>query len=239
MRNGKANIAIIPARGGSKRIPGKNIKNFSGKPIISYSIQAALNSNLFDEIMVSTDDEQIASVAKEFGAHVPFYRSKETSDDFATTIDVLLEVYNEYLKKGTGFTNVCCIYACAPFVSATQLSKAYNLLIKHSAETIFPIIQYGHPIQRALGQTGDFIKMIDKNNLTVRTQDLPARFHDAGQFYWLTTEVLLTHKKLITDKTIGMHISELEAHDIDNEMDWKLAELKFDLLQKEKYIGFE
>jgi pseudaminic acid cytidylyltransferase len=224
-------IAVIPARGGSKRIPKKNIKLFAGKPIIAYSINAALQSGLFDEIMVSTDDEEIADIAVQYGACIPFYRSKENADDYATTIDVLLETYNKYVAGRKSFNYICCIYACAPFVSGEQLIKAYSLLCEKGAETVFPVLKYGHPIQRALEKKDDYISMVDESNLTVRTQDLPPRFHDAGQFYWLTADSLLTKKKLITDRTIGIEISEFEAHDIDSELDWKLAELKFSLLQ--------
>ncbi len=221
------NLAIIPARGGSKRIPKKNIKDFNGKPIIAYSIEAALSAGLFNEVMVSTDDAEIAEIAKHYGASVPFLRTRETSGDFATTIDVLLEVYKTYKNDGRLFENVCCIYACAPFVTSTQLKKALDLLLQHSASTIFPVIQYGHPIQRALQLNKEFVSMVDESNLTARTQDFQPRFHDAGQFYWLTAASLLSDKKLITNKTIGLKITDLEAQDIDNEMDWKLAEIKF------------
>ena len=229
--NENYSIAIIPARGGSKRIQKKNIKQFNGKPIIAYSIEAAINSGLFDEVMVSTDDIEIAETAKHYGASVPFYRSKETSDDYATTIDVLLEVYNQYLSNGNSFDYVCCIYACAPFVTKEKLQQALTLLKQNSASTVFPIIQYGHPIQRALQLNEAFVLMVDERNLTVRTQDLQPRFHDAGQFYWLTSASLLSDKKLITDKTVGMVIGDYEAQDIDNETDWKLAEVKFEFIQ--------
>lgn len=231
MKPQSRNIAIIPARGGSKRIPKKNIKDFNGKPIIAYSIEAALNSGLFAEVMVSTDDIEIAEIAKQYGAHVPFMRSEKNAGDFATTIDVLLEVYNHYLNKEISFDNVCCIYACAPFVTREKLKETFSLLQEKNASTVFPVIQYGHPIQRALQMDGDFISMIDANNLMARTQDLQPRFHDAGQFYWLTSQSLLREKKLITDKTIGMLVNDFEAQDIDNEMDWKLAELKFGFLK--------
>lgn len=232
MINSTRNIAIIPARGGSKRIPKKNSKDFNGKPIIAYSIEAAINSGLFDEIMVSTDDEQIAEMAKKFGANVPFFRSEKNSGDYATTIDVLLEVYNQYKNIQQVFDYVCCIYACAPFVTADKLQKALQKLKEKKASTVFPIIQYSHPIQRALKQNDEFITMVDESNLTVRTQDLAARFHDAGQFYWLTSKSLLTDNKLITGKTVGMVIKDFEAQDIDNEADWQLAEIKYKFLNK-------
>lgn len=229
--NESRNIAIIPARGGSKRIPRKNIKDFNGKPIIAYSIEAALDSGLFTEVMVSTDDNEIAETARQYGANVPFFRSEKTSGDYATTIDVLLEVYNEYIFKGNSFVYVCCIYACAPFVTGDKLQQALKLLKQGNASTVFPIIQYGHPIQRALQKNGELISMVDESNLFIRTQDLEPRFHDAGQFYWLTSQSLLTDKKLITDKTIGLVINDFEAQDIDNETDWKLAELKYNFIK--------
>jgi pseudaminic acid cytidylyltransferase len=231
MEEGSRSIAIIPARGGSKRIPRKNIKQFNGKPIIAYSIEAAVNSGMFSEVMVSTDDEEIAEVAKQYGANVPFYRSEKTSGDYATTIDVLLEVYNRYLDNGSSFDFVCCIYACAPFVTAGKLQQARQMLVENNALTVFPIIQYGHPIQRALQKNDAFVSMLDAGNLLARTQDLPPRFHDAGQFYWLTSQSLLSDKKLVTDKTVGMEINDIEAQDIDTEMDWKLAEIKFSLMK--------
>ncbi len=177
--------------------------------------------------MVSTDDEEIATIAKQYGANVPFYRSEKASDDYATTIDVLLEVYNEYQSRNKVFDYVCCIYACAPFVTKDKLQKALHMLKESNASTVFPIIQYIHPIQRALQKKCEFISMINADNLVVRTQDLQPGFHDAGQFYWLTSQSLLTDKKLITDRTVGMEITEFEAQDIDNEMDWKVAEFKY------------
>jgi N-acylneuraminate cytidylyltransferase len=224
-------LAIIPARGGSKRIPRKNIKDFLGKPVISYSIDAVLNSGLFSEVMVSTDDEEIANIAKHLGVPVPFLRSEKTSNDYATTIEVLLEVYNNYQSEEKRFDKICCVYPCAPFVTSKQLQTAFNLMIQKKAFTVFPIIKYGHPIQRALLESNGLLEMIDPEKLTVRTQDLEPHFHDAGQFYWLTSNSLLRDKKLITSRTMGIEISELEAHDIDSELDWKLAELKYSLLK--------
>ena len=223
------NICIIPARGGSKRIPRKNIKEFLGKPIIAYSIQAALDSGLFDEVMVSTDDLEIAEIAKNFGAKVPFMRSVKNSDDFATTFDVIEEVIQVYKSQGKEFENICCIYSCAPFVNSEILLKAYNQLIRNKFDTVFPIIAYSFPIQRALRIDHSKVSMILEENLNVRSQDLEDSFHDAGQFYWCNSKKLLQNKKILTKNTGGVEISELEAQDIDNEIDWKLAELKFQL----------
>ena len=223
------NICVIPARGGSKRIPRKNIKEFLGKPIIAYSIQAALDSGLFDEVMVSTDDLEIAEIAKNFGAKVPFMRSVKNSDDFATTFDVIEEVIQVYKSQGKEFENICCIYSCAPFVTSEILLKAYNQLIRYKFDTVFPIIAYSFPIQRALRVDQRKVSMILEENLNSRSQDLEDSFHDAGQFYWCNIKQLLLSKKILTKNTGGVEISELEAQDIDTEIDWKLAELKFQL----------
>ena len=223
------NICVIPARGGSKRIPRKNIKEFLGKPIIAYSIQAALDSGLFDEVMVSTDDLEIAEIAKNFGAKVPFMRSVKNSDDFATTFDVIEEVIQVYKSQGKEFENICCIYSCAPFVTSEILLKAYNQLIRYKFDTVFPIIAYSFPIQRALRVDQRKVSMILEENLNSRSQDLEDSFHDAGQFYWCNIKQLLLSKKILTKNTGGVEISELEAQDIDNEIDWKLAELKYQI----------
>tara|TARA_B110000008_G_C16877685_1_gene527505 strand:- start:279 stop:956 length:678 start_codon:yes stop_codon:yes gene_type:complete len=222
-------IAIIPARGGSKRIPRKNIKDFLGKPIISYSIKAALDSNLFDEVMVSTDDYEIAKIAKQFGAKVPFMRSTKNSNDFASTYDVIEEVINEYKNQGLKFDKICCIYSCAPFISPEILTKALEKLEDKKFDSVFPVLKYSFPIQRALKRDGDKITMIEEDNLNIRSQDLEESYHDAGQFYWCKTKQLLKSKKLLTSNTGCVVISELEVQDIDTKTDWKLAELKYQL----------
>ena len=224
-----ANICIIPARGGSKRIPRKNIKEFLGKPIIAYSIQAALDSELFDEVMVSTDDLEIADIAKKYGAKVPFMRSAKNSDDFATTFDVIKEVINYYKDQSIEFDNLCCLYSCAPFVNPKVLLRAYNQLTKKNFDTVFPIIPFSFPIQRALRVNQGKVSMILEANLNIRSQDLEKSFHDSGQFYWCNTKQLLISKKLITSNSGGIEISELDAQDIDTDMDWDLAELKYQL----------
>lgn len=223
------NICIIPARGGSKRIHRKNIKEFLGKPIIAYSIKAALESELFDEVMVSTDDVEISYLAKKFGAKVPFMRSDKNSDDFATTFDVIEEVIQSYRSQNKDFENICCVYSCAPFVTHKILLKAYNQLIEKKFDTVFPIIAYSFPIQRALKMNQGKVSMIVEDNLNIRSQDLEKSFYDAGQFYWCNTKRLLNSRKLITPNSGGIEISELDAQDIDNEIDWSLAELKYQL----------
>ena len=224
------NICIIPARGGSKRIPRKNIKEFLGKPIIAYSIKAAIDSGLFDEVMVSTDNLEIADIAKKYGAKVPFMRSANNSDDFATTFDVIKEVINYYKDQSIEFDNLCCLYSCAPFVNPKVLLRAYNQLTKKNFDTVFPIIPFSFPIQRALRVNQGKVSMILEANLNIRSQDLEKSFHDAGQFYWCNTKQLFISEKLITFNSGGIEISELDAQDIDTHRDWVLAELKYKLL---------
>lgn len=229
------NLCIIPARGGSKRIPRKNIKDFLGKPIIAYSISAALKSNLFDEVMVSTDDEEIAEIAKKYGAKVPFFRSEKTSNDFATTFDVINEVISQYSVKELLFENICCFYACAPFVTEYKLNESFQLLIENDYDSVFPVIKFGFPIQRALKmEANNKINFFYPEFSLTRSQDLEQSFHDAGQFYWMNTKKCVGQKKILTENTGCMIVSELEGQDIDNEIDWKLAELKYELLQSIK-----
>jgi pseudaminic acid cytidylyltransferase len=223
------NIAIIPARGGSKRIPRKNIKNFLGKNIIAYSIEAALKSKLFDEVMVSTDDDEIANIALGYGAKVPYLRSEKNSSDFATTFEVIDEVINFYEQKNKYFENICCLYACAPFVTSEKLISAFNELIEKDYDSVFPVVEFGFPIQRALKIEDNKIRFFQPENELKRSQDLEKSYHDAGQFYWMKTEKLLFEKKIVTENTGFIFVSELESQDIDNEVDWKLAELKFKL----------
>lgn len=227
--NGKK-IAIIPARGGSKRIPLKNIKSFCGKPIIEYSINAALQSGVFDEVMVSTDHEGIADTAIKAGAKVPFFRSEQNSDDHAGTAEVLLEVLNDYKKKDQNFQYLCCIYPTAPFVTSKKLKAAMDMLITKNANAVVPIVPFSYPIQRSLKIENEFAEMLWPENYTARSQDLMPVYHDCGQFYCLKTESLFDKPILYPEKTIPFIISELEMQDIDSETDWKLAELKFQMM---------
>lgn len=224
-------IAIIPARGGSKRIPRKNIKDFLGKPIIAYSIEAALKSELFDEVMVSTDDDEIANISRKFGACVPFFRSKKNSDDFATTSDVLFEVISEYLGCNKIFKHTCCIYPAAPFINSNLLIESFEKYRSSNFDSLIPVIKFSHPIQRALKVRNNFLEYIFPENMNKRTQDLEKIYHDAGMFYWLKTEKFLKGKRLLTEKTTYIEISELQCQDIDNEEDWKIALAKYNLLK--------
>jgi len=221
-----ANLCIIPARGGSKRIPGKNIKDFFGKPIISYSINAAFEASIFDEIMVSTDNDEIAGIAKEYGAKVPFMRSKTNSNDFASTFEVIREVLDNYLEQGKKFDIVCCIYPCAPLITSDIL-KASLAKLTNEYEAVIPIIPFSFPIQQAYRLEGKNISYMNPEFEKVRSQDLEKAYHDPGQFYFIKTEASLNEKTLIPKRTTFIELNEMEVQDIDNEMDWKLAELKY------------
>lgn len=226
-----SNLCIIPARGGSKRIPRKNIKPFLGKPIIAYSIEAALKSKLFDEVMVSTDDFEIAAIAKKYGASVPFMRSDKTSNDFATTFDVIYEVLLEYKLLNKKFDFGCCIYPCAPFVTKEKLAESFRLLMGKNFDSVFPIIPFSFPIQRALKENEQKVSFFYPKYSLTRSQDLEKSYHDAGQFYWLNTNICMEKKEIITDNSGSVILTELEGQDIDNEIDWKLAELKYEIIQ--------
>lgn len=225
-------IAIIPARGGSKRIPRKNIKKFLSKPILVYSIDAALESGLFDEVMVSTDDPEIAEIAKFYGAKVPFFRNVVNSNDYATTFDVLKEVLDKYKERGETFAYGCCIYPTAPFTSSFILKKFSEYLDATDFDCVFPVLKYGYPIQRGLRMSKNGqIEMLNKEHLTTRSQDLEPTYHDAGQFYWFRVNELLEKGALVTDNTGSLVINEIQAQDIDNEEDWEIAEFKYKFLQ--------
>lgn len=220
-------LAVITARGGSKRIPHKNIKEFCGKPIIAYSIEAALESGLFDEVMVSTDDEEIAEIARNFGASVPFMRSAEASDDYATTSDVLLEVLDEYESRGRSFDSLCCIYPTAPFVTPQKLHAA-KLLLTEGADTVLTITGYSFPPQRGLIETSEGMAFWQPENAEKRSQDLPAVYHDAGQLYFCDARSLRKRKGLYGCVLRGLVVPETEVQDIDNPIDWQLAEMKYE-----------
>ena len=225
---GSKRIAIITARGGSKRIPKKNIKEFCGKPIIAYSIEAALESEMFDEVMVSTDSEEIAEVAKKYGASVPFMRSEKTSDDYATTNDVLREVITEYRKLGKEFDIVVCIYPTAPFVTADKLKRAVELMDKDGVDSVTPVVQYSFPPQRAFVVKDDLLYYQFPENRLKRSQDLEPIYHDCGQFYVMKTESIFDSDS--AGGSAPIIVSELEVQDIDNETDWKIAEMKYRLM---------
>ncbi len=226
-------LAIIPARGGSKRIPRKNIKLFNGMPIIAYSIKAALESELFDEVMVSTDDKEIAKIAESYGAFVPFLRSDAASNDLSPVGEVVLEVMKSYEEIGKRFDVFCTIFPTAPFVTGDKLVKAYKELTSDpSADSTFPVTAFSFPIQRSLKINEDtkFLELNWPENFSKRSQDLEVMYHDCGQFYFMKTEAFLKHKRLLSNNTKPLVVSELEVQDIDNETDWKLAEIKYQLM---------
>lgn len=220
-------IAIITARGGSKRIPKKNIKDFCGKPIIAYSIEAAIGSGMFDEVMVSTDSEEIAEIAQKYGAKVPFLRSDATSNDYATTADVLDEVLNQYSEKGMEFDLLCCIYPTAPFVTAEKLRVAVEKCLNADTDSVMPVVQFGFPPQRGLIISDQKLKYQYPECASMRSQDLETIYHDCGQFYVCKTAAFKECHTVVTSNTMPFVMPEMEVQDIDNLSDWAIAEIKY------------
>lgn len=227
-------IAIITARGGSKRIPRKNIREFCGKPILAYSIEAAIESGLFDTVMVSTDDGEIAEIARRYGAEVPFYRSESTASDYATTNDVLLEVLAEYEKRGEQYELGCCIYPTAPFVTAEKLRDAVERLESSGADTLIPVVAFSYPPQRAMIVKEGRLVFEYPQFLDSRSQDLEPHYHDVGQFYLFYTEAFKRNRKLMTGDILPYVVSELEVQDIDNLTDWEIAEIKYRFMRGQR-----
>lgn len=227
-------LAIITARGGSKRIPRKNIKEFCGKPIIAYSIEAAIKSGCFKTVMCSTDDEEIAEIAKKYGAEVPFYRSPETSNDFATTADVLKEVITEYEKRGIVYDYFCCLYPTAPFVNPEKIRSGFDLMVRENASGAIPVVQFSYPIQRALKIDNERISMLHPEHLRSRSQDLIKTYHDAGQYYWYNVSAFKKEQNIMMLNPVAIITPEEEVQDIDTLEDWKLAEVKYALLNGKK-----
>ena len=219
-----SDLCIITARGGSKRIPRKNIREFLGKPIIAYSIEAALSAGIFEEVMVSTDDEEIAEVSRRYGASVPFFRSAATANDYATTADVLNEVLSEYEKRGRSFEIFSCIYPTAPFVTPEKLRDAYEKLRESDADALTPVIPFSYPPQRAFViKDGGLVYQYPEYK-RARSQDLEPIYHDCGQFYFYRTA---SFRRGETGKMLPLVMPEEETQDIDNYSDWELAELKY------------
>ncbi|MDD5929213.1 MAG: pseudaminic acid cytidylyltransferase [Spirochaetales bacterium] len=224
-------VAIITARGGSKRIPRKNIKDFCGKPILVYSIEAALESKLFDEIMVSTDDIEIAEIARKYGASVPFLRSKETSNDFAILRDVLNEVLYEYKKLGKSFDEICCILPTAPLIDVNDILKSYNILNEKKCVSVVPVVKYSYTIFRSLKIENEKLVMNWPENYSKRSQDLPDAYHDAGLFYWYSKKYFEETFSGFGENTYPYILDEEKVQDIDTLDDWRIAEMKYNFLR--------
>lgn len=220
-------LAIIPARGGSKRIPRKNIRPFRGKPMLAWSVEAALGSGAFDAVMVSTDDAEIAETARALGAEVPFLRSAAASDDHATTADVLTEVLAAYRDRGRTFPLACCLYPTAPFVRAEDLAAGKAALLDGTFDVVMPVAPFSYPIWRSLGRepTGR-IALNFPEHLNARSQDLPPAYHDAGQWYWFRVAAFLREGTLMGSNSGSVLLRATEMQDIDTEDDWALAEIK-------------
>lgn len=225
------NLCIIPARGGSKRIPRKNIKAFCGKPIIAYSIEVALTSGLFDEVIVSTDDDEIQLVSEKYGAKVPFMRSNGASNDHATLAEVLLEVVAEYAQREVEVETVCCVLPTAPLLTSVRLNEAFKTFNSGNYQSLIPVVHFSYPIQRALRECKGTLSFFDDQYATARSQDLEPAFHDVGQFYLVTVGALSSQKTLFTDLTAMFEMPEFEVQDIDTESDWKMAEFKYRYIQ--------
>ena len=227
------NIAIIPARGGSKRIPRKNIKIFCGFPMIYWSIRAAQQSKCFERIIISTDDEEIANIAEQYGAEIPFFRPPELANDFCGTIPVIKHAIQELSQYST-IENVCCIYATAPFIQASDIKKGLDILKQNRCSYVLPVTSYPFPIQRAIKVTSDNrIQMLQPEEFETRSQDLEEVYHDAGQFYWGETQTWLDEEVLFSHNSMPIIIPRYRVQDIDTTEDWTQAELLFHLLKNQ------
>ncbi len=224
-------IAIITARGGSKRIPRKNIKDFMGKPMIAYAIEIALQSRIFDEVMVSTDDEEIAEISLKYGASVPFMRSKKTSDDFASTAEVLIEVLEDYKKNEQHFDEICCLYPCIPLLKLETFKKSY-FEFHNKADSLVPVCQYSTPIERCFEIKNEKLVIWNKEAFKKRSQDLESKYFDVGMFYFAKTNTFIESKNLVYNAKPFV-INEWECQDIDTKEDWLMAELKYKIINRE------
>ena len=227
------NICIIPARGGSKRIPRKNIKIFNGRPIIAYSIDAAIASGCFDKVIVSTDDNEIARVAKDFGAEVPFMRPAEISNDLAATNPVISHAVDWMESKGNLINHVCCLYATAPFIEPNSISNAYKKFKEMNADFCFSVTSFPFPIQRAIKITeNDKVELFQPEHFLSRSQDLDETYHDAGQFYWGTKQAFNKDISILSETVIPYILPRHLVQDIDSPEDWIRAEIMHEVIQK-------
>ena len=223
-------LAVIPARGGSKRIPRKNIKSFGGKPMIAWSIEAAQRTGLFDRIVVSTDDEEIASIARKYGADVPFIRPAELSDDHTGTAPVIAHAIEWYLKQDFDPIEICCIYATAPFIRSEDIMLGQKTLDQSGVDFAFSVTSYAFPIQRAIKLNNDGrIEMFDPSQFQLRSQDLQEAYHDAGQFYWGTKNAWMSGAPIFGPNSAPVHLPRYRVQDIDTQEDWDQAEVLFEL----------
>lgn len=229
--------AIIPARGGSKRIPGKNIKCFCGKPLIAYSIDAALRSELFDKVIVSTDSEKIAEVAKKYGAEVPFLRPSEISDDFTPTQDVLSHALTYLLESGENIDYFCCIYPTAPLLNIHYLKRGLEIIKEKKCETVMSVTSFPYPIFRGLKleESGELSMFWPEHELT-RSNDLPEAYHDAGQFYWIDALKFNLSKRMVPENTFPCKLPRYMVQDIDTPEDWENAELIYEMCKQRGLI---
>jgi pseudaminic acid cytidylyltransferase len=227
------NICIIPARGGSKRIPRKNIKIFNGKPIIAYSIEAALAAKCIDKVIVSTDDEEISSIAKDFGAEVPFTRPLELSNDFTPTNPVISHAIDWMESQGNVINHICSLYATAPFIVSKSISDAYFEFKKNNADFCYSVTSFAFPIQRAIkiSDSGK-VNMFNPEHVITRSQDLEEAYHDAGQFYWGTKEAFNSEFSILSEVVIPHILPRYLVQDIDSLEDWKRAEIMHQVIQK-------
>lgn len=221
-------IAIITARGGSKRIPRKNIRDFLGKPMIAYPLKAALESGVFDRVIVSTEDAEIAEIARRFGAETPFVRPMELADDFTGTMPIVQHALRWLLEHSEPVEHACCIYPTAPFLTAEILAQGLELLRQHQKDFAFSVANFAYPIQRALKRTeSGGVKPFTPEFIPSRSQDLEPAYHDAGQFYWGTTEAFLENRPLFSDSAVPVVLPSHLVQDIDNEEDWVRAEFMY------------
>jgi len=221
-------VAVIPARGGSKRIPGKNIKNFCGRPIIAYSIQAAQDSGLFDRIIVSTDDEKIAEVSKQYGAEIPFMRPKELADDYTGTNAVVKHALEWFRDQGVSVQYACCIYATAPFIQVAYLKQGFDKLVSSNKDFAFSVTTFEFPIQRAvkINHKGE-VEPFYPEYISSRSQDLEEAYHDAGQFYWGRAEAFINKEQVSLACALPVILPRYMVQDIDTLEDWERSELMF------------
>ncbi|MCQ2044495.1 N-acylneuraminate cytidylyltransferase [Stutzerimonas kunmingensis] len=227
-------LAVIPARGGSKRIPRKNIKQFCGKPMIAWSIEAALQSRCFDQVVVSTDDAEIADVARQHGADVPFMRPAELSDDHTGTIPVIRHAIEWFTLQGRTVEQVCCLYATAPFVTAEDLNRGMQVLQGNDCDYAFSVTSYAFPIQRAIRINGQGrVEMFNPEYFNTRSQDLEGAFHDAGQFYWGGADAWLQGKQIFSPDALPVMLQRHRVQDIDTPEDWMRAEWLFKAMMQE------